>query len=125
MSTAGTGLQHAKAWTLALTRCKCPGVTWAVKTTGCCIREHAHAKTSTVYIGVERLAELTGMPQGTVSERRKVLVNNGWLVDTGNRKRRATIYQLVIPNCGCSSVTKKQSKPVAPRTGPVMGEVPF
>lgn len=92
---AGKGLQHAKAWTIALAGCR--DVPFAAKTLGAVIREHFNTKAGTVYIGSPRLAELTGWHERDVKARRSKLRDAGWLTDTGERKGRATVWKLTIP----------------------------
>ncbi len=114
--TQTNGLQAAKAWTLALSRCK--NVTPMAKLTGSVIREHVHTKNMTVYIGSEKLAEITGWHERHVKSYRSALRDNGWLADTGDHKGRAIVWRLEIPECtcdGCSttvteSVTVKGDK---------------
>lgn len=47
-----------------------------------------------VYAGSKTLADEIGIGERKVKEHRKVLVDAGWLVDTGQRRNRAVVYRL-------------------------------
>lgn len=54
----------------------------------------ANGKDRTVYTGSEALAEATGIAERHLRTERARLVEKGFLLDTGERKGRATVYRL-------------------------------
>jgi biotin operon repressor len=94
------GLQSAKHWTIALASCR-KFTSWKAKTLGAVIREHADMRDGTAYVGIQKLAKLTGWFKRDVETSRDALREAGWLLDTGHRKGRAIVFRLSIPPCDC------------------------
>ncbi len=121
-----------KRWTLAIAAHS--KLTASERLLGAVIGQHANYKTGTVYIGSERLAHLLGTTERKVKERRRKIKNGGWMLDTGNRVGRATVYQLAIPtvpsldtvpDSGNSTVLSLGTKGAQSRSVPCPVEAPI
>lgn len=108
-----------KQWTVALAACKdVRAVPYAARMLGAVIGQHADYSTGLVYLGSDKLSDVLSLSESKVFDRRRALRDAGWLTDTGERVRRAKVYRLTLPLCGCKSC----SEPSPAEGGYVRGE---
>ncbi|MFE7837841.1 hypothetical protein ACFU53_17890 [Streptomyces sp. NPDC057474] len=72
-------------------------LSWSEKALGMVIANHANWSKGTVFIGTEKLAEITESDERNVKARRAALKAHGWLVETGNYRMGCKVFQLTIP----------------------------
>lgn len=114
------GLQGLKRWSLALAGCE--RLAPMTKVTALAIREYAHAKSGTVYVGTDKLEAESGLNEGNSRTRRGKIVEAGWLVPTGEAKGRTEVYSLTIPRCECANCAQRNR--VGSSTQPRRSEAP-